>query len=160
MPGMLSCKVILPVQSGTRQSCGFSWLWVWAHYLTLVSIPGTVANSDTFILIDTYSIDVYEIDDKQGARNPHANSHWFIAHLYMGLPFNTAIKTSKEVSSKRRFQGQLLSLTICALSKVQARRPIHIGSLSFLLWSHLVILRLLRLRSSKSLSLRWTWISN
>ena len=87
--------------------------------------------------------------------------------VYVDLPSygTTNMKTSKGVSEsstrqvlKEISRANFLSLAICALSKVQgsssqAHWELEPLLLSFLLWLHLVILRL---RSSKSLSLRWT----
>ena len=108
---------------------------------------------------------------KQGARNVDLADSWKFVLVYCALYvwiFHST-RLSRHPNAwviywagfwKKISWATFLSLAICALCNVQgsSSHAQSIGPLSFLLWSHLVILRLW---SSKSLllSLQWTWIS-
>ena len=86
-----SCKdsIVLPLQSGTRQSLLDS---SGSELISRVNTPRPV---DAFILTDAHII-VYEVDDKQGARNADLveNLFWLFA-LYMLIFRSTRLSRPK-----------------------------------------------------------------
>lgn len=132
-----SCKdsIVLPVQSGTRQSPLDS---SGSERISRVNTPGTV---DTFILTDAHII-VYEIDDKQGARKNAdlaelENSRWFIALCVCGSSVQRGYQDIRRrviywAGFKGDFKGNFSlvgNLRIEQSSRKFFTRPIHWSSL-------------------------------
>jgi hypothetical protein len=130
------CKdsIVLPVRSSTRQSLLNS---SGSERISRVNTPRTV---DTFILTDAHII-VYEIDDKQGARNADLgeleNSHWFIALCICGSSVQRGYQDIQRrvvywAGFKGDFKGNFSlvgNLCIEQSSRKFFTRPIHWSSL-------------------------------
>ena len=130
------CKdsVVLPVRSGIRQSLLDS---SGSERNSRVNTPRTV---DTFILTDVHII-VYEMDDKQGARNADLgeleNSRWFIALCICGSSVQRGYQDIQRrvvywAGFKGDFKGNFSlvgNLRIEQSSRKFFARPIHWSSL-------------------------------
>ena len=128
-----ACKdsIVFPLQSGTRQSLLDS---SGSERISRVNTPRPV---DTFILTDAHII-IYEVDDKQGARNADLieNSRWFIALCICGSSVQRGYQDQRRVVYWAGFKGDLKgnfsligNLRIEQRSRKFFTRPIHWSSL-------------------------------
>ena len=125
-----SCEdsIVLPVQSGTRQSLVDS---SGSEHIPCVNTPRTL---DTFILTDAHII-VYEVDDKRDARKAD-HCQWFIALCLCGSSVQRGYQDIKRrviywAGFKGDFKGNFSlvgNLRIEQSSRKSFTRPIHWSS--------------------------------